>query len=175
MRLSIRILVSFVTALILGTSSLSAQTMTTSVLVGLVPDEQGAVLPGADVVAVHEPTGTRYETVTAGDGRYQLLNVRVGGPYNITATLSGFRPKTLVVANVALGEAASTDFQLRLENVQETVTVTAEVPIIDPTRAGTAANISKDTIENLPTIQRSIADFARTSPFVNLNPASANS
>ena len=175
MRLSIRMLVSFVTTLILGTSTLGAQTMTTGVLVGTVMDEQGAVLPGADVVAVHEPTGTRYETVTAGDGRYQLLNVRVGGPYNITASLAGFREKTLVVASVALGEAATTDFKLRLENVQETVTVTAETPLIDSTRAGTAANISKDTIENLPTISRSISDFARTSPFVNLNPASANS
>ena len=134
MRLTIRMLLSFVATLVLGTSALGAQTMTTGTLVGTVMDEQGAVLPGADVVAVHEPTGTTYETVTASDGRYQLLNVRVGGPYKVTARLSGFREQTQPVVGVALGEAASTDFKLRLENLQETVTVTAETPLIDSTR-----------------------------------------
>ena len=94
MRLTIRMLLSAIAIFVLGTGTIDAQTVTTSMLVGTVMDEQGAVVPGAAVVAVHEPTGTTYETVTASDGRYQVLNVRAGGPYKITARVSGFREQT---------------------------------------------------------------------------------
>jgi len=151
-----------------------AQTVTTGTLSGTVVDPQGAVLPGATVSAVHEPTGTKYEAVTGAEGRFEMPNVRVGGPYAVTAALSGFRNQTESGVNVALGENRVVDFKLQLQAVSETVTVTADVPLIDPTRAGTAANISKETIENLPTIQRSIFDLARTSPYVNSSPDAAN-
>jgi hypothetical protein len=150
-----------------------AQTVTTGTVSGTVVDPQGAVLPGATVSAVHEPTGTRYEAVTGANGRFEVPNVRVGGPYTVTAALSGFRDQTERDVNVALGENRVVDVELQLQTGTETVTVIADVPLIDPTRAGTAANISKETIETLPTIQRSLFDFARTSPYVNLNPDSA--
>ena len=145
----------------------SAQNITTGTLSGVVADQQGAVLPGVTVTANHEPTGTKYEGISGGDGRYQLPNVRVGGPYTVTATLSGFRDKTESGVNVALGEDRTVDFKLSLASVSESVTVIGAVPVIDTSRAGTAANISQEVIENLPTIQRSIFDFARTSSFVN--------
>ncbi|MEP7309574.1 MAG: carboxypeptidase regulatory-like domain-containing protein [Acidobacteriota bacterium] len=151
-----------------------AQNVTTGILSGVVADQQGAVLPGVTVTANHEPTGTKYEGITAADGRYQLPNVRVG-PYTVTATLGGFRDKTESSVTVALGEDRAVDFKLSLATVTETVTVVASAPIIDTARAGTAANISKDAIENLPTIQRGIFDFARTSSFVNASPDSAGS
>src|SRR5262245_60087985 len=77
-----------------------AQTVTTGTLSGTIVDQQGASLPGASVVAVHEPTGTKYETVTGSDGEYRLLNVRVGGPYTVTASLSGFRTQKRELVNV---------------------------------------------------------------------------
>ena len=49
---------------------------------------------GTSIAAVHEPTGTSYETVTESDGSFQLLNVRVGGPYTVTVTLQGFKTFT---------------------------------------------------------------------------------
>ena len=57
-----------------------SQTVTTGTIAGLVQDAQGGVLPGVSVTAVHTPTGASYETVTQADGRFSLLNVRVGGP-----------------------------------------------------------------------------------------------
>ena len=66
-----------------------AQTITTGTISGSVVDPQGGVLPGATVVAVHTPTGTTYEAVTQGDGRFTMLNVRVGGPYTVTVKMSG--------------------------------------------------------------------------------------
>ena len=146
-----------------------AQNITTGTLSGVASDQQGGVLPGVTVSATHEPTGTKYEALTGADGRYQMPSVRVGGPYTVTATLSGFRDRTESNVNVGLGGDRSVDFKLPLATVSENVTVTAETPIIDMTRAGTAANISREAIENLPTIQRSVFDFARTSPFFNMS------
>ena len=57
------------------------QTVTTGTLNGVVKDQQGGVLSGATVTAIHTPTGTSYEAVTQAEGRYSLLNVRGGGPY----------------------------------------------------------------------------------------------
>ena len=57
-----------------------AQGSTTSALAGSVVDEKGEGLPGATVIAVHEPTGSRYGASTRADGRYNILNMRVGGP-----------------------------------------------------------------------------------------------
>jgi len=57
-----------------------AQNVTTGNLSGTVTDQQGGVLPGATVTAVHEPTGTMYEGLTTAEGRFQMPAVRVGGP-----------------------------------------------------------------------------------------------
>ena len=104
----------------------AAQTLTTGTLSGVVADQQGGVLPGVTITAVHEPTGTRYETVTGADGRFQIPNVRVGGPYTVTATLSGFKDQKEANVNVALGEDRSLEFKMPLATVTETVNVVGQ-------------------------------------------------
>ena len=65
-----------------------AQTVTTGTITGLVQDAQGGVLPGVTVTAVHRPDRrAAMRATTQSDGRYTLLNVRVGGPYQLTAAL----------------------------------------------------------------------------------------
>src|SRR5262249_34988205 len=96
-----------------------------------------------------------------------ILNVRVGGPYTVTASLNGFKDQTEFNVIVALGEDYTVDLKMAVATLTEAITVTGESPAIDTSRAGTAANISRETIQSLPTIQRSISDFACTSPFVN--------
>ena len=158
-------------SLVLGLSLVAVpaagQTVTTGVISGAVVDPQGGVLPGATVVAVHVPTGTTYESVSQSDGRYSLLNVRAGGPYTVTVTMSGFRKEEQMGVQVNLGEERAVNFSMRLESVTETVTVTAEVPMIDTMRAGTAANISNEVKETLPTISRSLIDVVRVNPYFN--------
>lgn len=151
-----------------------AQTVTTGTLSGVVSDEQGGVLPGATVVGVHEPTGTRYEALTSSDGRFTIPGVRVGGPYTVTVTLAGFRDQTERGVNVALGEDRHVVFALRLQSVTETVTVTASLTDLDLARAGTAANVPQQAIETLPTISRSLIDFARLSPHFSVSATNAD-
>ena len=149
-----------------------AQTLTTGTLAGVVADQQGGVLPGATITAVHQPTGTQYETVTGSDGRYQIPNVRVGGPYTVTATLSGFRVQKEENVNVALGEERSLEFKMPLATIAETVVVVGQATF-NETRAGTAENVPAEAIQSLPTIQRGLFDFARTSPYFSVSPDSA--
>jgi hypothetical protein len=141
------------------------QNVTTGTITGVISDEQGGVLPGVSVTAVHGPTGTMYEAVTQGDGRYSMLNVRVGGPYQVSAALAGFRTETVQGVTVTLGESTELPVKLALQNVTETVQVTAEsIPLFTASKAGTSDSVATEVIETLPTINRSIQDFARVSP-----------
>lgn len=143
----------------------SAQTVTTGTLSGTVVDEQGGVLPGASIIATHGPTGTSYEAVVGPDGRFVISGVQVGGPYKVTAKMQGFKDQDLSNLVVALGEDRAVNFKLQIATLQEAVTVTATSPLLDTSRAGTASNVPSEAIDNLPTIQRSLFDFARVSPF----------
>jgi hypothetical protein len=143
----------------------SGQNVTTGTITGLVSDQQGGVLPGATVSAVHEPTGTTYEGVTQGDGRFSLLNVRVGGPYQVVVTLAGFRSETINAVTVVLGESTELPVTLVLQSISEVIQVTAEsIPLFSASKAGTSDSVATEVLETLPTINRSIQDFARVSP-----------
>ena len=144
----------------------SAQSVTTGAISGLVSDESGGVLPGASVVGVHEPTGSTYTAVTDGDGRFTLLNVRAGGPYSVTATLSGFKEQKQGGISVALGSTRELGFRLHLESMTESVEVVATAgTVINPLSNGPASNVSEAAIETLPTIGRGFDDFTRTNPY----------
>jgi len=151
---------------LLGAATASGQTVTTGSLTGVIVDAQGGVLPGATITAVHTPTGTTYEGVADSEGRYSILNMRVG-PYTVGATMSGFRKEEQSNVVVGLGEQRTVDFTLPLDTITETVEVSGEISIIDSSRAGTADNVSQAAVENLPTISRNLLDIARTSPYFN--------
>src|SRR5918993_961083 len=152
--------------LLLGVVPALGQNVTSGSMSGVVVDQQGAVLPGASVEAVHGPTGTQYSAVTDAGGRFLIASVRMGGPYTVTASLSGFRAQEQVNITVPLGETLNVDFKLPLASVTETVTVEAEIdPVINASHTGPASNVSGAQIETLPTVSRSLEDFARTSPY----------
>jgi hypothetical protein len=151
---------------LLCAAPVGAQTVTTGNITGTIIDAQGGVLPGATVTAVHTDTGTSYEGVTGVDGRYSILNVRVG-TYTITVNMSGFKDQKQEKVPVELGAERTADFKLQLSSVSETVDVVAAAPTIDLSRAGTADNIPNAVKETLPTITRSLNDIVRISPMFN--------
>jgi hypothetical protein len=168
MRTSVRSLLGFAAVLCLLVAGPAAgQTITTGTISGTITDAQGGVLPGATVTAVHTPTGTTYEAVTEADGHFMMLNVRAGGPYTVSVTMSGFKDERLGDIQVALGEEKKVTFTLQLASVSETIEVTGQASPIDTSRAGAGGNISADVKETLPTISRSIADIVRVNPLFN--------
>ena len=143
-----------------------AQGVTTAALNGTVTDETGAGLPGATVLAVHEPSGTRYGIATRADGQYNLRNLRVGGPYTVTVSFVGFQTEERTGIQLALSQDLTVDVELGEAAAQlGEATVTAEDgSIISSSNIGTGTNVSTEEIERLPTITRSLTDFTRLTP-----------
>ena len=145
--------------------------VTTGGISGTVTAADGSALPGVTIEAVHVPTGTVYTAVTGPTGTFLIPNVRVGGPYRVTASLEGFRPFATSNVNVALGTTAAVPVQLQLASVAEAITVTADAdPVINPNRTGSTSAVSEEQIESLPTVNRNLQDFARTNPYFNVDP-----
>ena len=143
------------------------QVLTTGSFSGRVADVDGNAIAGVEITAIHIPTGTKYVTLTRSNGMFDIPAVRVGGPYNITASFEGFKKEKQEELVVKLGETKFVTFTLQLETVNAgEVVVTASTPIINPYRTGASQNVAQDAIENLPTISRSLSDFTRLSPQV---------
>ncbi|PKP29104.1 MAG: hypothetical protein CVU01_01710, partial [Bacteroidetes bacterium HGW-Bacteroidetes-18] len=70
--------------LLISSSAIFAQGVTTSSVNGKITDNNGEGLPGANVVAVHTESGTKYGVSTDFDGFFRISNMRAGGPYTIT-------------------------------------------------------------------------------------------
>jgi hypothetical protein len=145
-----------------------AQGVTTGSLTGVVVDPNNEALPGVAVVATLPATGNRYGTVTDVEGRFRMVNVKVGGPYDVQASLSGFRNVTLNDVYVRLGEATFLDIALQLEAATGEIEVVGESsPLIAPTKMGVASSVSQGSIEAMPSIERNLYDMARTNPVMS--------
>lgn len=159
-----------VVACALAMTPLAFAQVTSGNISGVVTDPDGAALPGVTVEAVHTPTGTRYQDITDSNGRFTFVNTRVGGPYRITATLEGFKPAENASVQVALGGTAEVPLRLSLAAVTEAITVTAQADdVINPNRTGSSSSVSTEAIESLPTVNRSLQDFARTNPYFRID------
>jgi len=155
-----------VCAAALGATALGAQGVTTASVTGRLTGPGGAPVEGARVTAVHLPSGTTYNATTRADGRYTILGMRVGGPYRVTARALGFEPQVREGIALTLGTAADLSFSTTQVATQlSTVTVTAQTTgTISSTRTGAATAVSREAIQTLPTISRTIGDFTRLTP-----------
>jgi hypothetical protein len=149
-----------------GRAEVSAQGVTTAAISGTVTGPNRAPLPGASVVAVHQPSGTTYLGTTRADGRFSIPGMRVGGPYVVTVSYLGFGEQTQEVPVLNLGVATDLDFRMqeaaiRLSGIDVT---TERSAIISSDRTGAATTVTRQTIATLPTISGRIEDFARLTP-----------
>ena len=92
------------TTIILIIGFISNAQVTTSNISGVVYDNNNQLLPGANVTAIHSPTGTSYGGVTNFDGRFDLINLRVGGPYRLTISYVGFKKQLIDDVYLQLGQ-----------------------------------------------------------------------
>lgn len=158
--------VALLALLCIGTSSLYAQGITTAAIGGKVMSSTGEALPGANIIAVHAPSGTTYGTSSRPNGRYTIPNVRAGGPYTVTVSFVGY--KKIIQENVytTLSQTLDLNFTLTEEAIQAAeVVITAErSAVLSAGRTGSATNMNKLTLATLPTISGKLQDFTRLTP-----------
>ena len=145
--------------------SVSAQ-VTTSSISGIVIDEKGEPLTGATVEAKHVPSGTVYGAIANVEGRFALQGMRTGGPYTLKVSFIGYRTKVINDITLQLGE--NFDVTVDMEpsnNVLDDVVVTAVKTKFGAEKTGATTNISGAQMKAIPTINRSISDIARISPY----------
>ncbi len=156
---------------IIGISCFVNAQETTSEIQGTVVTDGKVPVTGAIITAVHLPTNTKYITTTRKDGRYNLANVKIGGPYTVIVSFVGYKVEKLEGIILALGQEFRADFTLLPEtkNLQEVVVNTTKRAdkIINNARTGSQEVITRTQIEQLPTISRAISDFTRLEPTAN--------
>lgn len=143
--------------------------VTTSALTGKVTlGNTNESVIGATIQVVHVPSGTRYATVTNADGRYTIQGMRVGGPYTIKVSYIGYQPTEISNVTLQLGETYNQNFKMAEDaSILGEVVISGKGSKFTAEKTGASTNISNTQIMNMPTINRSITDIARLSPYSN--------
>jgi Carboxypeptidase regulatory-like domain len=145
--------------------------VTTSSLSGVVKDDEGKALSGATITAVYTPSNIRYSTATTAGGRFNISNMRSGGPYTITVTYVGHAAQNFDDVYLQLADVTVLEPKLVKSNTELTgVVITSKPlknPIINSTRTGASTSIGRAEIQRLPTITRSLNDITRLTPQSN--------
>ena len=157
---------SFLVALMLFFSTALMAQITTSSMNGKIVDENNDPVIGATVQVVHEPSGTRYSTVSNIDGRFAIQGMRTGGPYSVTITYIGYKDITYKDITLQLGEPYMLNANLS-EDVNQLgeVIVTGTKSKFNAEKTGASTNINSAQITNLPTVNRGITEVTRLSPY----------
>ncbi len=143
---------------------LMAQGVTTSSMQGKIVDANGEPLIGANILAVHQPSGTSYGDATDVQGNYRISNMRVGGPYKITVSYTGYSSTETDNIYLRLGEALRQNFTLQETALElEAVVVSASSRIAGQS-AGASTQITSEEIDVMPTLNRNINDYLRLTP-----------
>jgi hypothetical protein len=158
--LLIALLLMATTGLAYGQSGSGSTTLS-----GLVVDNSGGVIPGADVVVKNNGTGVTMTSVTDVAGRFVVPRVDPGN-YTVTVTLQGF--KTAVAPDIQIVSATPASVKLTLEigALQETVVVTGAAEIVQTQSATVATTIAVKQIQQLPVITHTALDYVVSLPGV---------
>jgi hypothetical protein len=130
---------------------------------GFVKDEQGAVLPGVTMTLRNQQSGVTRTIVTEADGRYAFPAL-APGRYTLQAQLSGFAVQEVRDIALSIGFEHRQDFGLKVQALQETLTVTGEAPVVDTTKAEISGVVTREQIETLPINSRQYLSLALLVP-----------
>src|SRR3954467_14869265 len=163
-----RIIVAMIAvyAFALTATSATAQ-QTTGNIQGRIVDAQKAAVPGVTVTAKSAATGFTRTEVTDAEGIYRLNALPVG-TYDLHAELSGFQPQDRKGLVVNVSQTLDLNVDLKVGGVSESVSVTAESPLVSTSSSSVGGVVDTTKIESLPLNGRQFANLAATIPGVGL-------
>ena len=139
--------------------------ITTGVIEGVTTDTTNAALPGVTIEARNLDTNFTRTAVTAGDGRFALLQLPPGH-YKVTFTLSGFATQVQENLEITVGQTVTMSTQMKVSGVSETVTVSQ--PAVEVTRTASASTLNQTAVESTPILGRKFEDLLTLTPGVSI-------
>ena len=161
-------------AALLATGPVLAQNVTTSGVSGRVLDTTGHPVANAIVTIVHQPSGTTKSVTTDVDGRYAAQGLRVGGPFEITASKDGVAAAEQDNVYLQLGQPSSINLSMGASAAQAsnlgavTVSASSLAQTFSSENKGLSTNISQQQLKATPQGNRSIDDVARLDPRITV-------
>jgi len=136
--------------LLLGFFLLPALAHAQSTLAGVVRDASGGVLPGVTVEASSSALIEKIRTaVTDGSGQYRITDLPPGA-YSVAFTLTGFSRVVRDGLSLAGSGAITIDIEMRVGSLEETITVTAETPVVDVQTTRRETVLNNEVIRTMP-------------------------
>jgi hypothetical protein len=135
--------------LFFGTGSAFAQA-TSGEIVGRVTDASEAVLPGVTVTLTGASLLQPQTTTTAETGAYRFASVPIG-TYTVKFEMQGFSTVVREGVRINSGFTAQINVGLVVSQIQETVTVSSEAPVVDTTKTGSTSTFTREVLEAIPT------------------------
>ncbi len=152
--------------LVAGSMSALAQ-QTSGNISGRARDQQGSAMPGVAVTAKNPQTGFTRTATTDAEGVYRLSALPVGN-YDLTVELQGFSTVERKEIVVSVGQTVELDFDMKVAQLSESVTVSGETPLIETGSSSVGGVVDVQNIESLPLNGRQFANLALTIPGVGL-------
>src|SRR5271168_672372 len=162
-----RLAVSFLALLLLLPALLSAQSVVTGGLTGIVTDASGSIIAGAAVSLKNQSTGEVLSATTGATGTYQFTLLKPG-IYVVSVSLTGFKKVTETV-EVLLGQTALANVKLEVGAASETITVTEQGALLQTEDANISSNFDTNEIQNIPNPGGDITYVAQTAPGIIMN------
>jgi len=163
-----RIFISFALAAIFwwaSPTSLRGQTVSGTIL-GVVQDQQGAVVTKANVSARNLETGALREAVADDNGQFRIASVPAGS-YEVISTAPGFKTEVRNGIVVTVGSEVSVNFSMTVGAVSERIEVTGEAAQVDTSSSTVSGFVNSTTIRELPLNGRDWLQLALLQPGVN--------
>jgi len=155
------LLLLFITIIAFG------QGATTSSMSGKIVDGQGEPLAGATILATHELSGTIYGATANNQGLFTIQGMRPGGPYKVEVSFIGYSKRTFTDINLLLGEnyVFNADLTQESTELREVTVVGTKTSAFNTEKMGTTSHINRSEMLLMPSLNRSISDYTRLSPF----------
>ncbi len=144
---------------------LAQSTAANGAIEGTVVDNSGGVLPGVTVTVTNVETGTVRSVITNESGLYRAPLLPLGA-YRVTAELQGFKKFEQVGVTVGAGQTATVAVRLEVGDLSETISVTADAPVVDTAKVDAGRNLNENEVRNLPLVSRNPYNFALLQPGV---------
>src|SRR6266511_1426048 len=152
----------FIAALFLLQGS-GTMAQSTSSLQGTVTDEKGGVVPNATIVVRNQATAIERTTHTDESGSYQVAALPAGS-YHVEVRAQGFGTQIVDSLNLEVARPVVKDFQLKVGDINQQVTVTADTSVIESATTSVGTVINQRTVQEIPLNGRHFVDLGLLIP-----------